>query len=538
MNKRTHVTVDTAQTSLKQILLLGTVFLAIKVALQTVGNIVSEHAGYGIFRDEMYYLICGQRLAFGYVDHPPLVALQARLTQMLFGYDHMWSLRLFAALAGGAKILLTGLLVWALGGGRAGSALAMFAVLTVPVYLSLDSFLSMNAFDPVFWMTAMLALLRLANLQRLTPEKHGRGWWLLFGTSAGLGLENKASETFFLLCLFAALVVTPARHLLASRWCAVAAALVLLLAVPNLLWQVHHHFPTWEWLEIVQHSDKEIKLPPSRMFLSQLLMLGPLHSVLWISGLFWLLRSKAAMTCRFAGIFYLFFLALMMALQAKDYYLAPAYPVLFAAGAVAWMQWAARSSLYTNIARAGIWSYSILLLLGTVIILPFAIPVFPPAKFLAYEKQLRFHPQDEEVHDPTPLPQFFADRFGWTELLTKTAAIYHALPTEEQAHTGILVKNYGEASAITLFGQIYGLPAAISGHQNFWLWGPRGYTGQEMIVVTQASLADLAHYYGSCARVAMRISPLAMPWERGPIYLCRARKESYTTDWSNFKEYR
>lgn len=139
---------------LRQIVLLRIVFAVIKVGLQVVTNIVSQHVGYGIFRDEMYYLICGQRLAFGYVDHPPLVALQARLTQILFGYDQMWSLRLFAALAGGAKVLLTGLLVWSLGGSKAGSALGMLAVLTVPVYLALDSFLSMNAFEPVFWMTA------------------------------------------------------------------------------------------------------------------------------------------------------------------------------------------------------------------------------------------------------------------------------------------------------------------------------------------------------------------------------------------------
>jgi 4-amino-4-deoxy-L-arabinose transferase-like glycosyltransferase len=146
------------------------------------------------------------------VDHPPLIALQARLAQILFGYDQMWSLRLFAALAGGAKVLLTGLLVWSLGGSKAGSALGMFSVLTVPVYLALDSFLSMNAFDPVFWMTGMLAAIRIVNLRHVSPGKDGRRWWLLFGLSVGLGLENKASEIFFLVCLFAALVLTSSAH--------------------------------------------------------------------------------------------------------------------------------------------------------------------------------------------------------------------------------------------------------------------------------------------------------------------------------------
>jgi Dolichyl-phosphate-mannose-protein mannosyltransferase len=524
--------------SFRQIVQLGILLAVIKVGLHIVTNIVSQHVGYGLIRDEMYYLICGQRLAFGYVDHPPLVALQARLSQMLFGYDRMWSLRLFAALAGGIKVLLTGLLVWSLGGGKAGSVLGMYAVLTVPVYLALDSFLSMNAFDPVFWMTAMLAAIRLVNLRDVSPANDGRRWWLLLGLSVGLGLENKASEIFFLVCLFVALVITPARRILASRWCLVAAGLILLLALPNLLWQVGHHFPTWEWLQAMQHSPIEIKLSPFHMLLGQLLMLGPVHCLLWISGLIWLLFSKEALSWRFVGIFYLLFLSLMMALHAKDYYLAPAYPVFFAAGAVAWMNWTVFHPRFTEIAQPAIWSYSILLLLSAAIMLPFAIPVLSPVKYLAYAQTLHFHPHDEQVHDPTLLPQFFADRFGWTELLTKTSSIYHALPIAEQARTGILVENYGEASAITLLGRRYRLPEAISGHQNFWLWGTRGYSGEEMIVVTQASEAELERYYRSCARVAMRTCQFAMPWERGPIYLCRARKDSYAADWSHFKEFR
>jgi hypothetical protein len=301
---------------------------------------------------------------------------------------------------------------------------------------------------------------------------------------------------------------------------------------------VDHHFPTLEWLLAMQRSPIEIKLSPFRMFLGQLLMLGPVHCLLWMSGVIWLLFSKEALSWRFVGIFYLLFLTLMMALHAKDYYLAPAYPVFFAAGAVAWMNWTVLHPRFTKVGQAAIWSYSILLLSSAAIMLPFAIPVFSPVKFIAYEQMLHFHPQDEQVHDPALLPQFFADRFGWTELLTKTSSVYHALPIAEQARTGILVKNYGEASAITLLGQRYGLPEAISGHQNFWLWGTRGYSGEEMIVVTQASKAELERYYSSCTRVAMRTCPLAMPWERGPIYLCRARKDSYTADWSHLKEFR
>lgn len=522
------------RTPFGEALRLALLFAAIKIAVQVVANIVSQHVGYGIFRDEMYYLICGQRLAFGYVDQPPLVALQARLTQTLFGFDHMWSLRLFAAFAGGLKILLTGLLARALGGSRAAQALAMFAVLTVPVYLAIDSFLSMNAFEPVSWMATMLALIELANPPRHVPGHDGRNWWLLLGISAGLGLENKHTLVFYLVCLLLGLLVTRERRVLWSRWCAVSIALIVLLASPNLLWQIAHHFPTWEWLRAVQHSDKDIKLPPLQILLGQLLMLGPLQGLLWLVGIAWLLVAHASRYWRFAGWAYLFFLGVMMALHAKDYYLAPAYPVLFAAGAVALVSWA---QAY-RARRAAVWGYVGLLGIGTILALPYALPILSPVRFLAYERRVGFHPADMEKHDATLLPQFYADRFGWTELLDKVSAIYRGLPAEQQARTGIFVQNYGEASAINLYGPGLGLPVAISGHQSYWMWGPQGYSGDSMIVVAQASLSDLADFYQGCTLMATRTAPLAMPWERGPIYLCHGARFPFTKFWGQRKQYR
>ncbi len=522
---------------LHEVLWLGLLFGSIKVAIQIVANIVSQHVGYGIFRDEMYYLICGQRLAFGYVDQPPFVAVIARLTQALFGFDHMWSLRLLPAIAGGAKILLTGLLVRALGGGRAAAALAMFAVLTVPVYLSLDSFLSMNAFEPVFWMTAVLPLLEIVRLTQPGAEHRPaslRNWWIVLGISAGLGLENKATLVFYLICLLLALLLTPARRVLFSRWCALGIAILVLLALPNLAWQALHSFPTWEWLEAVEHSDKDIKLPPLQLFAGQLLMLGPLHSLLWLTGLGWLLAARSARPWRFTGLTYLLFLAYMMRMHAKDYYLAPAYPILFAAGSVAMIAWAAQH----RVRRAAIWVYLGVLVAGLVLIVPYALPVLSPQRFIAYERRTGFHPADMETHDPTLLPQFYADRFGWTELLEKVSAIYNALPPEERARTGIFVANYGEASAINLYGPRMGLPVAISGHQTYWLWGPHGYTGDDLILVTQSSPEQLKDYYASCTLMAVRTAPLAMPWERGPIYLCHGAKLPFTQHWDQRKAYR
>jgi hypothetical protein len=507
---------------------------AVKLAIQIAGNIIAQRMGYGIFRDEMYYLMCGRHLAFGYVDQPPMVALQARLTDVLFGYEHMWSLRLLSALAGAAKVFLTGALVWAMGGSRRAAALAMFGVTVAGVYLGIDSFLSMNSFEPVFWMTCALALIRIARADSLPdPERAVRNWWIVLGVSAGLGLENKANEVFFLVAALIALLLSPQRRMLASRWFGVALALIVALALPNLLWQMHNHWPTVEWLVGVSKSDKDVKLPPLQFLIGQVMMLTPWTIPLWLSGIVWLLLSKVARPFRFLGVLYPVFLVMMLLLHAKDYYLAPIYPIYFASGAMRQLPVSNRSRLRTGLVSA----YALLLIVGFVLTVPFSIPVLSPQKFVAWSKTMHFTPKDSENHDATILPQFYADRFGWQEMVEKVARIYNALPPEERAVTGIQADNYGEASAVNVLGQRYGLPVAISGHQTYWLWGPRGYSGQEMIVITGASTARLQHYFASCTVVDQLDHPLSMPWEKKPIYLCRGKIVPYAADWKDFKNY-
>ncbi len=518
------------QEDLRAILWLSAVFAALKLTIQIVGNILAQHAGYGIFRDELYYLVCGRHLAFGYVDQPPLVALQARLSETLFGHDTMWSLRLISGMAGAAKVFLTGVLCWALGGGRRAAALAMLGVLAGGVYLGIDGFLSMNSFDPVFWMLCALALMRIA-----VSDSHVevRVWWIVFGLSAGLAFENKDSIAFFLVAMLVALLVTPQRRILANRWFAVAVSLIVLVALPNLLWQIYNHFPTLEWLRSVQASDKDVKLPPLPFFVAQIVTLTPYSVLLWGTGVVWLFFAKAARNFRFLGVFYPIFLALMMWLHAKDYYLVPAYPVFFAAGAVAWFAWAKRIA-WRN---AVIGVYAAIVAVGLVVFFPLSVPVLPPQQWLDYTEKIHFRPKDSENHAAILLPQFFADRFGWQDLVEQVSAIYNALPPQERVVTGILASNYGQASAINILGDKDGLPLAISGHQNYWLWGPDGYTGEEMIVINDASLDEMNSAYRSCSIVGERNFPYTMPWEHGPIYLCRGRKTSYQAGWKELMHY-
>ncbi len=513
--------------ALRSALRLALIFSALKLLLHLSTNLWEAHIGYGYFRDELYYLACGRHLAWGYVDHGPIVGVQARLAETLFGHS-LAGIRTLSALAGAARVFLTGLLAWSLGGSRAAQSLAMTAILLAPQYLGLDSFLSMNSFESLFWMTCLLALI-------LVLRDHNAQWsWMLFGLAAGLGLLNKPSMTFFLIALLAALLLTQQRHILFTSHAAAGVALLLLVALPNLLWQIAHHWPTLEFLHNGRVENKNIALAPIPFLAKQILSLNPITLLLWLPGLIWLLRNPAARSLRWLGYTYLLFLATMMALHAKDYYVSPIYPILFSAGGVAWEQ---RLPLFRRNSIYPFPLYQTLLLITGVLILPMAVPVMPPMQWVAYAKAIHLYEQsgNSENESSGILPQFYADRFGWQEEVDQITRIVHSLSPEDQSKVAILCSNYGEASAINILG--HGLPIAISGHNNYWLWGPYGATGEIIIAINGATREEMHKFYNSVEIAGRMDHPLSMPFEHRNIYLVRHRRSNLSEDWKSAKFY-
>jgi hypothetical protein len=406
----------------------------------------------------------------------------------------------------------------------------MIGVLVAPQYLGTDSFLSMNSVESVFWMVCLLALILIV---RGGPGK----LWLLFGLSAGLGLLNKPSMTFFLFAVLAALLLTPQRRVLFNKWAAAGIALLILIALPHLIWQIHHHWPTLEFLHNGQIENKNIKLAPLPFLGKQILNLHPATVLIWFAGLVWLLRNPRAKSWRWLGIAYLFFLAGMMALHAKDYYVAPIYPILFAAGGIAWEQHFANRR---RVAEDRVLAFPImetLLLVTGILILPMAIPIMQPPQWIAYTKAIHLYNASGNTENESsgPLPQFYADRFGWQEEVDEVSRIYHSLSPEDQKKVGIYCSNYGEASAINFLG--HDLPTAISGHNNYWLWGPHGATGDVMIIVNGATPEEMRKFYDSVQIAGRMDNPLSMPYERRNIYLVRGRHKNILTDWLSLKHY-
>jgi hypothetical protein len=520
-----------ANPSLRAALRLALFFAAIKLLLQFALTLWTTRLGYGYFRDEFYYLACGHHLAWGYVDHGPIVALQARLGEILFGTS-IFAIRVLSAVAGAIVVFLTGLLAWALGGRRPAQALAMIGVIAVPVYIGVDGFLSMNSYEPVFWMLCALALAMLNG----SPQPR---WWTIFGLSAGIGLLNKPSMAFFLVAAGIALLLTPQRRILFTRWVALGIALFIVIALPNLLWQIHNHWPTLEFLRNGKLGHKNVMLNPLQFFLAQFAQMHPVNALLWITGLVSLLRARSIPRGRWLGLTYLVFFVLMLALHAKDYYLAPIYPILFAAGGIAWERGFATSP---RVARNRIFAFptfEAILITTAALILPMSSPVLRPYTWVRYTTALHLVHDNTETAATGLLPQFYADRFGWQQEVDIVARTFHSLTPGDQKRVCIFGGNYGEAGAVDFLGrrEHLHLPPAISGQNNYWLWGTHGCDPNLVIAVVHDSPEALSKKYQSVTIVGVRNNPFAMPFEHGSIYLLREQRPSAPFVWANERYY-
>jgi hypothetical protein len=494
-------------------------FASLKILLYVFAG-----SNYGYFRDELYFLACADHLAWGYPDHAPLSIFFTWFSRAIFG-DSLYAIHLFPALAGALKIILTGLIVREFGGRHIAMLLACLCVLVAPVYLGIDLMLSMNAYEPIFWMGCVLSYI-------LAVKRDDPRYWLMFGAFAGLGLMNKHSMVFFGVAFVIGLLFTQDRKTFANKYLWLGGAIAFLLFLPNLIWQYQNDWATLELLRNVQEVGKNVVLSPLEFFWQQIFILLPFTAPVWIAGIWYLLFDRDGKRFRTLGIAYLVTLVLMIVLKAKNYYLIPIYPVLFAAGGIFWENIAARF----RVGKPAVFAYSAIVIIAGLIFLPVAVPILPPEKFIAYQDALGIARPKTEVGHSGPLPQHFGDRFGWEEMTAKVADVYNSLPPEERAKAAIFTGNYGEAGAIDLFGGQYGLPKAISGHQSYFMWGPRDYDGSVIIILDE----EKEDAEEDCASVEEREAvshPFAMAEERFNILVCRGLKSPLSELWPKVKHW-
>jgi dolichyl-phosphate-mannose-protein mannosyltransferase len=486
---------------------------------------------YGYFRDALYYLACSEHLAFGYVDQPPLIAWLGWIARHTLGTS-LPALIFWPALAGAARIVLTAAFARELGAGRFGTILAAALAATPGVWWVIDHQFAMNCLEPLFWGGLSFVVLRLITTQN--PKL-----WLAFGAIAGVGLLSKYSIVVFAGALLAGLLLTRHRNLLFTPWIVAGGAFALLIFLPNLIWNIQHHWPFLELMRNVRATGKDVVLPPGKYLLQQVLMMNPASFPFWFGGLVFLLFGRDAGFARALGWTFAITLAFFMITHGKDYYAAPAYVIVLAAGAVATERllagrlFARRKVQVALQATCFIW-----LVLGVAPLLPLVLPVLPVDAFLRYQSHLPFEvPKTEQSFVGESLPQYYADEFPWPGMVEAVARVYHSLTPEEQKRTAIFGNNYGQAAAIDFFGPRYGLPKAISGHQNYFLWGPRDYTG-DIVIVLGDDEESARDDFASVTVAATLNNPYAYRYENRPILLCRGLKWSLQTEWPRVKRWR
>ncbi|MGD2088383.1 MAG: glycosyltransferase family 39 protein [Candidatus Aminicenantes bacterium] len=510
---------------------------------------------YGYFRDELYYLACSDHLAWGYVDQPPLSIFLLAISRLFFG-DSIFALRLFPALAGAATVFLTGLIVRRLGGGKFAQVMAALAVIASPAFLSFNTFFSMNAFDILFWALGFYFITLIINETphdcagavtpgRIKTDKTNCAayrspmpWgWFWLGLVIGLGLLNKISMIWFIGGFVIGLLLTPHRKkiLTSGPWLAALAAAVLF--IPHIIWQIINGFPTLEFIRNAT-TEKMATVPFLQFISSQINMIHPVIFLLCLIGLLYFLLDKQGKQYRlFAWMYLVIFLLLMLSRTSRPGYFAPFYPILIAGGTVVF-------ETFTNAIKWRRWLrpiYLTLIIAVGIIVTPLTLPILPVETYTGYAKVLGEEPSTAERKELGKLGQFYADMHGWEKLVKTIAGAYHTLSTGEKQKCTIFTNNYGEAGAIDFFGPRYSLPPAISGHNNYWLWGP-GNRDIEVVIhlggQNGPSLERLKSLYKEVKHADTFTCDYCMPYENNmEIFLCKGPKVSIKEIWPRLKHY-
>jgi hypothetical protein len=498
--------------------------LGLALAALAFHLLVNAFGGYGIFRDEYYYIACSKHLAAGYVDQPPFAMFLLAASRAVFGVSQL-GLRVLPAVAHALTVMLAGLMARKLGGRRTAVGLACLAAFLAPILIGHASIYQMNAFAMLLW--AMAAYLLVLIVDGGRP-----GHWILLGIVMGLGLLNKIDFLWFGLGLAAGLLLTDMRKHLKTPWPYAAAGIALLVFSPFVLWNVSHDFAHIEFIRNAT-AGKYAGLTRLDFLAGQALLLNPVNMALWVPGLLFLLFDREGRRFRILGIVYAAALAILLVnAHSKAEYLGPAYTMLFAAGGVAVERWAGRGRRLWAVA-----SFVALSASTSIMLLPFVVPVLPVGAFIKYSAALGVRPSTSEAKSLSELPQFYADMFGWEGLARDVSAVYRALPATEKASTVVIAGNYGEAAALEYYAGRYPLPRVISTHNSYWYWGyPK--EGFRTVIVLGGRQEDHRESCGEVTLAATHTCRYCMPYENDlPVYICRGIRVTPAEIWNREKNF-
>ncbi len=486
---------------------------------------------YGYFRDELYFIACAKRLAWGYVDQPPLVAFAAWLAGPL-GYP-LVALRALPILAAALTVYVATRLAAELGGGRFAQALSGVATLLAPAYLLLGNTLTTSSLEPLFWTLAILVAIRIVR----GSEEQAAPWWLLLGVVTAAGCYAKYSMLLPMVGVVVGLLLTPQRRALRSPFVLYGAAVAAVLLAPNVVWQASHG---WPFVEVLRGDAAHrpafavgIALEYRNLWqnftafaVEQLVYTNPIAAIVWVTGLIAPFRLRSLRDLRFVAIGYAVVFVVAVGFAAKGYYIVGYYASLLAVGAVAIerLGFPLRAAAFVTLAAVGL------------VAMPLSLPVLPVDALVAYTQRLGLTGRGgTPAHLMQPV---FAEEFGWDRLARDVAGVYFSLPPSVRRGAAIYADTYGDAGALDFFGPRYGLPPAISSQNNYYLWGYREYEGSTLVAIGATRIGLLRRYYRSVTLVRTSSEPYKWIVEGpAPIYLCRDPVLPLRDIWPNLRWY-
>ncbi|MEO9170929.1 MAG: glycosyltransferase family 39 protein [Candidatus Baltobacteraceae bacterium] len=502
--------------------------IALPVAIATLILHLATASRYGYFRDELYFIACSKHLAWGYVDQPPLVAIAAYFSAP-FDY-HLVALRFLPVLSASVATIAAAQIARELGGGRFAQFFTAVAVALTPAYLLLGNVLTTTSFEALSWTLAAWCTIRIVR-------GGGGTWWIALAAAVTFGLYGKYSMALLVAALLGALLMTQQRRVLATWWLALGAATALLLIAPNFAWQAAHGWPFFEVLRgdaAHRHAfNSGVALEYRNFFANarafaneQLIYTNPVAVPVWLMGLAAPFAWTRLRDMRFISLAYAVLFAVAVVLEAKGYYIIGIYATLLAVGAVA-------------LERAAMWLRTgALVALATVavVVLPLSIPVLSLQRFIGYTT---FFGMTGGSGAPAHLMQpVYAEEFGWERLARDVARSYNAIDFRTRSRTAIYADTYADAGAIDFFGAKYGLPAAISSQNSYWLWGTRGYDGRTILAIGASRIDLLKHYYRHVELVSTSDEPLKWIVEGpAPVYLCSGPLLPFDEIWQRLRWY-
>lgn len=500
------------------------IILALSLFKFVIHLVVNFKGGYGIFRDEFYYLACADHLSWGYVDHPPFSIFVLSIWKFIFG-DSLFSIRFLPALAGGLTVFMTGLIIKKLEGNITAIAIGCLAVIAAPVLLAMNSIYSMNSIDILLWTLAAYVLIKIIKENR---SAH----WITLGVLIGVGLLNKISMGWFAAGLVAAVIVTKQRYWLKTKWPYMAGIIALAIFLPYIIWNIANDYAHLEFIRNAS-AYKYGGVSAIDFIFGQPTMMMPLSALIWIAGLYYFLVSKNGKRFSALGIVYItVVIILVINGHSKPEYLSPTYPALFAAGAV-FIEIIIRKKYLSWLKYA----LPVLMLIMGAAMAPVAFPCLPVETYLNYARTIGIEAESPEGHELTELHQFYADMFGWENLAATVSGVYQSLPDSDKAEVAILASNYGKAGAIDYYSERYPLPPVISGHNSYHLWDRGDVTG-EVIILIGGVTEDVLEFYETYSVEDTVVCRYCIPYENNlPVYICRGLKVPFDRILSEMKIY-